>query len=146
MNLSPSVPNTYRTRSARVRSISKPNFPACRQESSTSASCATVIGETEKAELFDRPGPIRPHICYASRNDKISHSILGHSANAHRSRVLRPSRHQCSRLLIQATKIRDDWSRVRRTESQRSEEHTSELQSRQYLVCRLLLEKKKQNR
>src|SRR3712207_8544752 len=29
--------------------------------------------------------------------------------------------------------------------SQRSEEHTSELQSRQYLVCRLLLEKKKQN-
>src|SRR3712207_7724174 len=28
---------------------------------------------------------------------------------------------------------------------QRSEEHTSELQSRQYLVCRLLLEKKKQN-
>src|SRR3712207_7845310 len=29
--------------------------------------------------------------------------------------------------------------------SRRSEEHTSELQSRQYLVCRLLLEKKKQN-
>src|SRR5258707_8079428 len=27
----------------------------------------------------------------------------------------------------------------------RSEEHTSELQSRQYLVCRLLLEKKKDN-
>src|SRR3712207_7110067 len=29
------------------------------------------------------------------------------------------------------------------TEVARSEEHTSELQSRQYLVCRLLLEKKK---
>src|SRR3712207_7850271 len=28
-------------------------------------------------------------------------------------------------------------------EGRRSEEHTSELQSRQYLVCRLLLEKKK---
>src|SRR3712207_8056400 len=28
---------------------------------------------------------------------------------------------------------------------QRSEEHTSELQSRQYLVCRLLLEKKKKH-
>src|SRR3712207_8636435 len=28
-------------------------------------------------------------------------------------------------------------------EQARSEEHTSELQSRQYLVCRLLLEKKK---
>src|SRR3712207_7363838 len=30
-----------------------------------------------------------------------------------------------------------------RTSAVRSEEHTSELQSRQYLVCRLLLEKKK---
>src|SRR3712207_8702347 len=30
-----------------------------------------------------------------------------------------------------------------RSSSGRSEEHTSELQSRQYLVCRLLLEKKK---
>src|SRR3712207_8924550 len=30
-------------------------------------------------------------------------------------------------------------------EEARSEEHTSELQSRQYLVCRLLLEKKKQS-
>src|SRR5258707_3091220 len=30
-----------------------------------------------------------------------------------------------------------DW------QTERSEEHTSELQSRQYLVCRLLLEKKK---
>src|SRR3712207_7489284 len=30
----------------------------------------------------------------------------------------------------------------RRRGSRRSEEHTSELQSRQYLVCRLLLEKK----
>src|SRR3712207_8943352 len=34
-------------------------------------------------------------------------------------------------------------SRSNRPSSFRSEEHTSELQSRQYLVCRLLLEKKK---
>src|SRR3712207_9063595 len=33
--------------------------------------------------------------------------------------------------------------RCRCTRAARSEEHTSELQSRQYLVCRLLLEKKK---
>src|SRR3712207_7053611 len=32
--------------------------------------------------------------------------------------------------------------RVARRRAGRSEEHTSELQSRQYLVCRLLLEKK----
>src|SRR2546422_4612638 len=31
-------------------------------------------------------------------------------------------------------------------ESRRSEEHTSELQSRLHLVCRLLLEKKKKNK
>src|SRR3712207_6943310 len=34
-------------------------------------------------------------------------------------------------------------ARSRRHFGDRSEEHTSELQSRQYLVCRLLLEKKK---
>src|SRR3712207_8519147 len=33
----------------------------------------------------------------------------------------------------------------RRRHERRSEEHTSELQSRQYLVCRLLLEKKKKH-
>src|SRR3712207_6870767 len=37
-----------------------------------------------------------------------------------------------------------DYRRLRdAVEHPRSEEHTSELQSRQYLVCRLLLEKKK---
>src|SRR3712207_8961382 len=37
----------------------------------------------------------------------------------------------------EATRGSEAWLRLR------SEEHTSELQSRQYLVCRLLLEKKK---
>src|SRR3712207_8695232 len=44
------------------------------------------------------------------------------------------------------------WPRVMKSMAERwakqgarSEEHTSELQSRQYLVCRLLLEKKKKN-
>src|SRR3712207_8885395 len=46
--------------------------------------------------------------------------------------------------------IRSTSSRRRRWPSgsccpARSEEHTSELQSRQYLVCRLLLEKKKKH-
>src|SRR3712207_7121440 len=35
------------------------------------------------------------------------------------------------------------WVSIRSSPAGRSEEHTSELQSRQYLVCRLLLEKKK---
>src|SRR3712207_8295591 len=37
-------------------------------------------------------------------------------------------------------------SRASPASSRRSEEHTSELQSRQYLVCRLLLEKKNNTR
>src|SRR3712207_8103008 len=37
----------------------------------------------------------------------------------------------------------NNWFSPRDTVLPRSEEHTSELQSRQYLVCRLLLEKKK---
>src|SRR5947209_13647400 len=36
--------------------------------------------------------------------------------------------------------------RVQLVGRERSEEHTSELQSRQYLVCRLLLEKKKKKK
>src|SRR3712207_7800147 len=36
----------------------------------------------------------------------------------------------------------DGWDLLSRRLRVRSEEHTSELQSRQYLVCRLLLEKK----
>src|SRR3712207_6924515 len=37
------------------------------------------------------------------------------------------------------------WPPAKPSQASRSEEHTSELQSRQYLVCRLLLEKKKIN-
>src|SRR5947209_12310689 len=51
-------------------------------------------------------------------------------------------------LLLPLTGCEPDRSRIEVTVKairKRSEEHTSELQSRQYLVCRLLLEKKKQN-
>src|SRR3712207_7004385 len=40
-------------------------------------------------------------------------------------------------------KFAASWLRTVSQVAERSEEHTSELQSRQYLVCRLLLEKKK---
>src|SRR5690606_39711945 len=39
-----------------------------------------------------------------------------------------------------------DHTLIRRASSIRSEEHTSELQSRENLVCRLLLEKKKKKK
>src|SRR3712207_6854565 len=43
-------------------------------------------------------------------------------------------------LVIRSPGHQGSWLTV---DAERSEEHTSELQSRQYLVCRLLLEKKK---
>src|SRR3712207_7587058 len=51
----------------------------------------------------------------------------------------------CRALLVHATD-RNAQAFYQRFGFERSEEHTSELQSRQYLVCRLLLEKKKKNK
>src|SRR5947209_20622476 len=48
-----------------------------------------------------------------------------------------------SRRMLLGGALRYRVSRIERDRAPRSEEHTSELQSRQYLVCRLLLEKKK---
>src|SRR2546425_1917723 len=53
---------------------------------------------------------------------------------------------------VQVICLEDEWESIRRKDRAnpakpivpRSEEHTSELQSLAYLVCRLLLEKKKQ--
>src|SRR3989441_400465 len=47
---------------------------------------------------------------------------------------------------IDREQLRRDREAVRRVLAQRSEEHTSELQSLAYLVCRLLLEKKKKDK
>src|SRR3712207_8927197 len=46
-------------------------------------------------------------------------------------------------ILIHGSYNIDPAHRATKRRVRRSEEHTSELQSRQYLVCRLLLEKKK---
>src|SRR3712207_8247320 len=48
----------------------------------------------------------------------------------------------CSRVSVSENSGTVDHSLVFSLAIPRSEEHTSELQSRQYLVCRLLLEKK----
>src|SRR3712207_8110243 len=64
------------------------------------------------------------------------------------AQLLSPTREALRELLVAARPAQDDGVLVRvgrRPRRRRSEEHTSELQSRQYLVCRLLLEKKKQD-
>src|SRR3712207_8989144 len=57
--------------------------------------------------------------------------------------------HQADRARIRAQQERTRAYKAAQdraaVDAARSEEHTSELQSRQYLVCRLLLEKKKSN-
>src|SRR5438309_3234466 len=42
--------------------------------------------------------------------------------------------------------LRSEWPRITYRTENRSEEHTSELQSQFHLVCRLLLEKKKKTK
>src|SRR3712207_6888678 len=62
-----------------------------------------------------------------------------------RSRPARgPCRCRCSSSAARRGRGTPPCSAPRRSRT-RSEEHTSELQSRQYLVCRLLLEKKNNN-
>src|SRR3712207_8867432 len=74
--------------------------------------------------------------------------------HANRLRSSRPMHYKIARArrgsLLPAVDTSSPPQSYRRPQSQsagrsqaRSEEHTSELQSRQYLVCRLLLEKKK---
>src|SRR3712207_8357770 len=81
------------------------------------------------------------------RSTLFPYTALSRSArHGHGSSIARTGAHQLA--------LRDKWNEKqnrqrghRRARSndihvRRSEEHTSELQSRQYLVCRLLLEKK----
>src|SRR3712207_6855839 len=63
-----------------------------------------------------------------------------------RGGVHRGSRHSIKETWMPDCMILVNASRMRVMRWSRSEEHTSELQSRQYLVCRLLLEKKKKKR
>src|SRR5947209_11996574 len=81
--------------------------------------------------LFRSPGSstraptMRPRPSKTRESESCSHSSESHtSPNARSRRFRQESSGSCC------------WR------GRRSEEHTSELQSRQYLVCRLLLEKK----
>src|SRR2546422_4559804 len=66
-----------------------------------------------------------------------SHSSTGRAATA-------PVRTNCSRIsFFWPRRIRKRGGACTSTVGRRSEEHTSEIQSRLHLVCRLLLEKKK---
>src|SRR5690606_41984700 len=59
-----------------------------------------------------------------------------------RSQTFRPSRRSITAIRSHPCSPRPNWTATRPPDG-RSEEHTSELQSREKLVCRLLLGKKK---
>src|SRR5438445_6823768 len=66
-----------------------------------------------------------------------------HSFPTRRSSDLTPSSYSRSSSARRAPSTASYSEATPQNRRPRSEEHTSELQSRQYLVCRLLLEKKK---
>src|SRR3712207_7577227 len=66
-------------------------------------------------------------------DDDVGKGACGHRARARRRRATG----------CQGRQLTTEVSASPSSRASRSEEHTSELQSRQYLVCRLLLEKKK---
>src|SRR2546422_5468435 len=72
------------------------------------------------------------------RSTLFPYTTLFRSRNSSRSRNSAPQRRRLAGLIPAP-----DYVRVQRGSLGRSEEHTSELQSRLHLVCRLLLEKKK---
>src|SRR3712207_8572048 len=71
-----------------------------------------------------------------SRGVQVERLLGDDEGGAHRGGHLRPADAQPGRDDLRPRAEQEPLLR-------RSEEHTSELQSRQYLVCRLLLEKKK---
>src|SRR3712207_1249037 len=99
------------------------------QSGFTVVACDHAVEALERAQLYVRDGLSR----FASKG-----VIAERKAEAAYDRIhwtVNPTEMGEAEAVIEAV--------VERVEP-RSEEHTSELQSRQYLVCRLLLEKKKQ--
>src|SRR3712207_8050411 len=88
-----------------------------------------MIRRPPRSTLFPYTTLFRsPYVCRAKREDPSPRVIV--------PRARRPARRA-------AAPRRAGAARAGTRSRRRSEEHTSELQSRQYLVCRLLLEKKK---
>src|SRR5947209_14888159 len=80
--------------------------------------------------LVRQPGAVPPH----------STELAAQSAWVHPRRL---THHPKILLVVKQVLLGSSTEAQSRAVPVRSEEHTSELQSRQYLVCRLLLEKRK---
>src|SRR3712207_6979287 len=89
----------------------------------------TTLFRSDDAARLELAGDLRA--CLDLPNDAAALAAVHRAATSQRARDALLDR-LAARHLLSEVMIRN----------RRSEEHTSELQSRQYLVCRLLLEKK----
>src|SRR3712207_7339012 len=80
------------------------------------------------------------------RSTLFPYTTLFRSATSSRTTSQMRLRLRGSRPVVGSSRNSTRGCTTRLDARSRSEEHTSELQSRQYLVCRLLLEKKKNKR
>src|SRR3712207_7167096 len=95
-----------------------------------------MIRRPPRSTLFPYTTLFRSDDAASASNDVASASTSHGSIALHREQRGAPRS-------IGPTRFRAPQLGHARMDTPRSEEHTSELQSRQYLVCRLLLEKKK---
>src|SRR2546422_8337912 len=86
-------------------------------------------GSAARGRRFPPPPPVRPDAAAPLAGDRLLQARVRRESAA---RARRPPRG-----------VSGDHGRRGQGPPTRSEEHTSELQSRLHLVCRLLLEKKK---
>src|SRR5439155_17966375 len=97
--------------------------------------------------LFFFNHPPTPAIYTLSLHDALPISLTGPAGRREEPpRRFRPARGRRPRTLRACPTLGNRAAARVRHRDARSEEHTSELQSRGHLVCRLLLEKKKKRR
>src|SRR3712207_8602296 len=98
-----------------------------------------MIRRPPRSTLFPYTTLFRSQVPWRGLGSAHPETLVGCGSNAKRGSACR----SCSSDVLIDNDLPSKlagWSSIAR-----SEEHTSELQSRQYLVCRLLLEKKKKN-
>src|SRR3712207_8768887 len=102
-----------------------------------------MIRRPPRSTLFPYTTLFRSALLDNEHHDGVGDDALGRVVLP--ARVNEPGRHQPGDVTLQREVDVVGLEAVDDSSALRSEEHTSELQSRQYLVCRLLLEKNKIN-
>src|SRR3712207_7003343 len=98
------------------------------------------------SHLFDTLG-VDVHLRFFNAQMDCDTAIAGGGIEGYVTDLVRAQRLSKQGVSLEyVTATNASWQLIANRKARlRSEEHTSELQSRQYLVCRLLLEKKKKN-